>query len=69
MFPSDPSLIVNVRKAEVHAARMTDRLWPHGDEWPFCLRSTYSVEKHKIDGDLIFLPRALSTLDVHPVCA
>jgi len=28
----------------------------------------YSVEKHKIDGDLIFLPRALSTLDPHPAC-
>ena len=33
-----------------------------------CLQSTYSVEKHKIDGDLIFLPRALSTLDPHPAC-
>ena len=34
-----------------------------------CLRPELRhVEKHKIDGDLIFLPDALATLDPHTTC-
>jgi len=58
--------------AEIYGVEPCGRLWPTvpvrtagpADR----LESTYSVEKHKIDGDLIFLPRALSTLDPHPAC-